>query len=163
MIVRIVGRRVGREAARRAMLEPLVDRQDDQLAGAAEAALHQDAGEIRLGAGIVALVVGEDLLNCGGELHGRGPRVIGRRSNAGSAERVHTALAKGISIRPCCPAAPLRGCRRASRWLRATYWGKRMISMQGSIRRAFGMACLLVTIMTSVGALADDAVLAFSG
>ena len=35
--------------------------------------------------------------------------------------------------------------------------------MQGATRRAFGIGCLLVTIMTSVGALADDAVLAFSG
>ena len=35
--------------------------------------------------------------------------------------------------------------------------------MQGSTRRGFGLACLLVTIMTSVGALADDAVLTFSG
>ena len=35
--------------------------------------------------------------------------------------------------------------------------------MQGATRRAFGIGCLLVTIMTSVGALADDAVLTFSG
>jgi hypothetical protein len=35
--------------------------------------------------------------------------------------------------------------------------------MQGSTRRVFGLACLLVTIMTSVGALADDVVLTFSG
>ena len=35
--------------------------------------------------------------------------------------------------------------------------------MQGSTRRAFGIGCLLVTIVTSFGALADDAVLTFSG
>ena len=35
--------------------------------------------------------------------------------------------------------------------------------MQGATRRAFGIGCLLVTIMTSVGALADDTVLTFSG
>jgi hypothetical protein len=35
--------------------------------------------------------------------------------------------------------------------------------MQGSTRRALGLAGLLVTIMTSVGAVADDAVLTFSG
>jgi hypothetical protein len=35
--------------------------------------------------------------------------------------------------------------------------------MKGSTRRAFGLACLLVTIVTSFGALADDAVLTFSG
>ena len=57
MVMRVIGRRVGREAARRPVLEALIDRQDDQLAGAAELALHQDAGEVRLGAGIVAFVV----------------------------------------------------------------------------------------------------------
>ena len=31
MVVRVIGRRVGREGARRAMLEALVDRQDHQL------------------------------------------------------------------------------------------------------------------------------------
>ena len=56
--MRVVGGGVGGEAARRAVLEALVDRQDHELAGAAEPALHQDAGEIRLGAGIVALVIG---------------------------------------------------------------------------------------------------------
>jgi hypothetical protein len=35
--------------------------------------------------------------------------------------------------------------------------------MHRSTRRAFGIGGLLVTIVTSVGALADDAVLAFSG
>jgi hypothetical protein len=35
--------------------------------------------------------------------------------------------------------------------------------MQSTTRRAFGITCLLVTIMTSFGALADDAVLIFSG
>ena len=35
--------------------------------------------------------------------------------------------------------------------------------MHGATRRAFGIGCLLVTIVTSFGALADDAVLTFSG
>jgi hypothetical protein len=35
--------------------------------------------------------------------------------------------------------------------------------MQDATRRAFGIGCLLVTIMTSFGALADDAVLTFTG
>jgi hypothetical protein len=35
--------------------------------------------------------------------------------------------------------------------------------MHGATRRAFGIGCLLVTIVTSAGALADDAVLTFSG
>ena len=69
MIMRIVGGRVDREAARRAVLEALVDRQDDQLAGAAQPALHQDAGEIGLGAGIVAFIFGEDVADDGREGH----------------------------------------------------------------------------------------------
>lgn len=35
--------------------------------------------------------------------------------------------------------------------------------MHGSTRRAFGIGCLLVTIVASFGATADDAVLTFSG
>jgi hypothetical protein len=35
--------------------------------------------------------------------------------------------------------------------------------MQGATRRAFGIGCLLVTIVTSFGAVADDAVLTLSG
>ena len=69
VVMRVVGRRVRREAARRAVLEALVDRQDHQLAGAAELAVHQDAGEVRLGAGIVAFVIGEDLLDLAVDLH----------------------------------------------------------------------------------------------
>src|SRR5881392_2207772 len=54
MIMRVIGRRVGAEAAHRAVREAMVDRQDDQLAGAAEPAMHQDTGEVGLAAGIVA-------------------------------------------------------------------------------------------------------------
>jgi hypothetical protein len=50
--MRVVGRLVDREAAGGTMLEALVDRQDDQLAGAAEPALHHDAGQIGLHAGL---------------------------------------------------------------------------------------------------------------
>lgn len=35
--------------------------------------------------------------------------------------------------------------------------------MQGATRRALGIGCLLVTIVTSFGAIADDAVLSLSG
>jgi hypothetical protein len=52
MVVRIVGRLVDREAAGRTVLEALVDRQDDELAGAAEPALGQDPGEIGLVPGL---------------------------------------------------------------------------------------------------------------
>jgi len=51
------------------MLEALVDGQDDELAGAAEASLHQDAGEIGLGPGIVALVIVEDRLDAFADAH----------------------------------------------------------------------------------------------
>ena len=51
------------------MLEALVDRQDHQLARTAEPAVHQDPGEIRLGARIVALVVRKDLLDALADLH----------------------------------------------------------------------------------------------
>jgi hypothetical protein len=51
------------------MLDALVDRQDHHLARAAQAAVHQDAGQLGLGAGAVALVVVEDLLDGAGDLH----------------------------------------------------------------------------------------------
>src|SRR3954468_10594589 len=74
MIMRVIAGGVGREAARRAMLEALVHREDDQLAGTTEAAFHQDAGQIALGTRGVALVVGEDLFDAARDLHdGPGP------------------------------------------------------------------------------------------
>src|SRR5216684_9352551 len=69
MVMRVVGRRVRRKAAGGAVLDPLIDRQDQELAGAAELAVHQDAGEVRLGPGIVALVMAEDLLDLTVDLH----------------------------------------------------------------------------------------------
>ena len=51
------------------MLEALIDRQDDQLARAAQLALHQDAVKIGLHAGIVGLVVAEDFLDGFGRAH----------------------------------------------------------------------------------------------
>ncbi len=70
VVVRIVGRRIGREAARGPVLEALIDRQDHQLAGAAEPALHEDAGEIGLGLGRVAFISVEDFLDRFAERHG---------------------------------------------------------------------------------------------
>src|ERR1700732_3305497 len=69
MVMRVVGRRVRRKAAGWAVLDPLVDRQGKQPAGAAEPALQEDAGEVRLGARIVALVIVEDPLDRVGEFH----------------------------------------------------------------------------------------------
>ena len=81
VVMRVVGRRIGRKAARRAMLEALIDRQDDELSGAAEPALHQDAGEIGLGPGAVALVIVEDLLDSLVNAHGAS-FVLARRLRA---------------------------------------------------------------------------------
>jgi hypothetical protein len=69
--MRVEGGRVRREGAVGTVLEALVDRQDHHLAAAAELAVHQHAGEVRLGAGAIALVVVEDLLDGAGDLHGR--------------------------------------------------------------------------------------------
>ena len=71
MIVRVVSGRVGCEAAGRPVLEALIHRQDDHAPGAAEAAAHQDAGEIGLGARIVALVPGENFFDPPRDSHGR--------------------------------------------------------------------------------------------
>ena len=73
VVVRIIGRRVGREAARGSVLEALIDRQDHDLAGAAELAGGQDAGEVRLHAGRVALVPVQDLLHFLSDAHVDGP------------------------------------------------------------------------------------------
>jgi hypothetical protein len=51
------------------VFDPLVDRQYQQLAGAAEPALQEDAGEVSLGARIVALVIAENPLYGVGEFH----------------------------------------------------------------------------------------------
>ena len=69
MIVRVVARRVGREAPRRAVLEPLVHGQDHHFAGAAQLAVHQHAGKVGLGAGIVALVIVENFADGAGDFH----------------------------------------------------------------------------------------------
>ena len=53
---------VGREAARGAVLEALVDRQHDELAGAGQTAAHEEAVEVGLDAGALGAVPGKDLL-----------------------------------------------------------------------------------------------------
>jgi hypothetical protein len=45
------------------MLEPLIDGQDDHLAGPTQLALHQHAAEVCLHAGGFAFILAEDLLN----------------------------------------------------------------------------------------------------
>jgi hypothetical protein len=45
------------------MFKTLIDRQDHQLAGAAEFAFHQDPGEVGFGAGVVALIMRQDSFN----------------------------------------------------------------------------------------------------
>ena len=73
VVVRIIGRRVRREAACRAVLEALVDRQDHHFAGAAKFAGGQDAGEVGLHAGRIAFVPVQDLLYLLGDAHEDGP------------------------------------------------------------------------------------------
>jgi len=58
------------------MLETLVDRQDHQFAGAAQPAVHENARQIALGAGIVALVIGQDLANALGNFHISEPSLL---------------------------------------------------------------------------------------
>ena len=67
VVVRVVASGVRRKAAGRAVLKALVDWQDHNLAGAAQFALHQDAGQIAFGASVVALVIGENFADflCG--------------------------------------------------------------------------------------------------
>ena len=73
VVVRIIGRRVRREAARGAVLEALIDRQDHHLAGAAQFAGGKDAGQVGLHPGRIALVPVQDLLHFLGDAHGDGP------------------------------------------------------------------------------------------
>ncbi len=108
-IVRIVGRRVRGEAARRAMLVALVHRQDHHLAGAGEAAVRQQPDEIGLHAGRLALVPGQDLFDLGCELHRSTPFLDQR-----SAGRVES-----------CRIGRLPGQRRRRRA------GKRWLSLPG--------------------------------
>ena len=63
MIVWVVAGGILGEAAGRTVLEPLVDRKDDQLTGAAEPAMHEDAREIGFCPRAVALVVGQDFFD----------------------------------------------------------------------------------------------------
>jgi hypothetical protein len=74
MIVRVVGVRIGCEGAVGAVLETLVDGQDHHLARAAQPSVHQDAGEVGLGAGAIALVIVEDLPDLLRDLHRQLPR-----------------------------------------------------------------------------------------
>jgi hypothetical protein len=61
--MRIVARRVRCEAAGRAVFEALVDRQDQQLAGAAEFPVGQYPRQISFCARIVAFISGENFFN----------------------------------------------------------------------------------------------------
>jgi hypothetical protein len=61
VVARVVSVRVGSEAARRAVLESLVDRQDDEAAGACERAGVHQARQIVQYAGILARVPAKNL------------------------------------------------------------------------------------------------------
>ena len=66
VVVRVVRRRVRREGARRTVLEPLVDRQNDELASARERPVIHQAREVRLHPDVLARVPGQDLLHAVG-------------------------------------------------------------------------------------------------
>ena len=72
VIVRIVGGGIDRERARGSVFEALVDRQDDELAGAAQLALHQDARKVALHRGAGGFVFVEDRFDGGGDGGHRG-------------------------------------------------------------------------------------------
>jgi len=61
VVARVVAGGVRREAARRAVLEALVHRQDHELAGAAQPAVVQQPGQVVEGPRVVRAVPGEDL------------------------------------------------------------------------------------------------------
>src|SRR5439155_8906341 len=63
VIKRIVGRRVDGEAPRRSVLEALVHGQDDQLAGAGQAAVVQQTRQVRPRPRAVARVPAQNLLD----------------------------------------------------------------------------------------------------
>src|SRR5262249_33033022 len=62
VIAGIVGGRVGREAAGRAVFKALVHGQDDELAGSPQPAMLEQAGEVGQGSGVVVAIPAEDLL-----------------------------------------------------------------------------------------------------
>ena len=63
MVEGVVGRRVHREAARRAVLEALVDRQDHQASRARQAARSEQSGQIRERPRVLCSIPTEDLAN----------------------------------------------------------------------------------------------------
>ena len=63
VVIRVVAGGVRGEAARRAVLEALVHGEDDELAGAGEAAVVQQARQVGFGAWVVALVPAQNFLH----------------------------------------------------------------------------------------------------
>src|SRR4029077_18256402 len=61
VVQRIVRRGVHREAARRSVLEPLIDGEDDQAPGACQLTGVQQPGKVGQRAGVVAAVPAQDL------------------------------------------------------------------------------------------------------
>src|SRR5262245_12663879 len=74
VVARIVARGVGRERARRPVLEPLVHGENDHPAATAEAAVVQHAGQVGERAGVVAPVPAQDLAHS--LLHADRPSVV---------------------------------------------------------------------------------------
>ena len=68
--MRVIGVRIDGEASCRPVFEPLVNRQDHHLSGAAKLALHQDAGQVGFHAGAVGAVIVQNGFDLAGEFHG---------------------------------------------------------------------------------------------
>ena len=69
VIFRIVPGRIWGERPRRPVLEPLVDRQNHQLAGPGQPTMHQQPIDFPERARVVRRVPAEDLSNTGGRFH----------------------------------------------------------------------------------------------
>ena len=69
MVMRVIGVGIDGKTSCRAMFKPLINRQDDKLAGAAKLSLHQNTRQIGLHAGTVGTVIVEDGFYLAGDLH----------------------------------------------------------------------------------------------
>src|SRR5271154_7336934 len=69
MVFRVIPGRIRREGALWAVLEALVDGEDDHLPTAAQRPRHQHPGKVGLRSGVVGRVPGENLLHTFGQGH----------------------------------------------------------------------------------------------
>src|SRR5690606_10066206 len=75
VVVGIIAIGIGGKAASRPVLETLIDREDDQLAGVAQTPMGQDAGEVGLGAGVITFIIAQDPVNAPVDPHFLSPQI----------------------------------------------------------------------------------------